>query len=625
MNSGAFGEGFPYSNFHDLNMDWIIKIAKDFLDQYTHIQDVIAQGLQNIDDKTQEGVQGLNDLAHTLEQRLNDWYDSHSEDIANQLTDALTDLNQWYTTHQAFLDQYVTTTLHSFEGQTQEIVQETLESLPPEYSNLSYSNLNDIAKLISVQTGKATTQYCEGFEPVQNGYMNADGTISSATAHKVIRLKDTTIKHIILPIFSEPLQINIPTIIVKKDNTVLEYVIDNGTTAYDYRIPDVQFTDIFINWWGANTTPFFSTADISYDSMALSKYLSNGVNVASAPWYDLLGTTKTMKLSDMFGLADGYLSNDMRHPVTSIHQHILIPSLYIRKIQFPQHDSVAVPIAYWYKNETTAGNGLITGTGTEWEFDYPYYGYVGLNYFRSVIDNYPDEVTITFWDKKDVDLRPLYYHSTRKGFNFQNKVACYVGDSICVGHTSGTTVTEAFRYPKLFSEKVGFASYTMLAQAGACIVTGANAVTSVFQQIQSIATPPDFLIVEGGTNDYTLGVTTANFKATMNAICDYITTNMPNTEVIFLTPIPQAKTVEEQIESGYTGIFCPLKNYQRIMTECVQAKDVGKFSVVQGDLFGFPDYESKAEYISTMFGDKVHPSEKGYRSLFFKGLCSALL
>ena len=47
MNTGAFGEGFPYSNFHDLNMDWIIKIAKDFLDQYTHIQQVIDQGLDD--------------------------------------------------------------------------------------------------------------------------------------------------------------------------------------------------------------------------------------------------------------------------------------------------------------------------------------------------------------------------------------------------------------------------------------------------------------------------------------------------------------------------------------------------------------------------------------------------
>ena len=54
MNNGAFGENFPYSNFHDLNMDWIIKIAKDFLDQYTHIQETIDTGLENLDNKAEE-------------------------------------------------------------------------------------------------------------------------------------------------------------------------------------------------------------------------------------------------------------------------------------------------------------------------------------------------------------------------------------------------------------------------------------------------------------------------------------------------------------------------------------------------------------------------------------------
>lgn len=28
MDSGAFGERFPYTNFHDLNLDWIIKEIK---------------------------------------------------------------------------------------------------------------------------------------------------------------------------------------------------------------------------------------------------------------------------------------------------------------------------------------------------------------------------------------------------------------------------------------------------------------------------------------------------------------------------------------------------------------------------------------------------------------------
>lgn len=31
MDSGAFGENFPYVNFHDLNLDWILKTIKENL------------------------------------------------------------------------------------------------------------------------------------------------------------------------------------------------------------------------------------------------------------------------------------------------------------------------------------------------------------------------------------------------------------------------------------------------------------------------------------------------------------------------------------------------------------------------------------------------------------------
>lgn len=37
MNNGAFGENFPYTNFHDLNLDWIIKIIKDFAEKYPNV------------------------------------------------------------------------------------------------------------------------------------------------------------------------------------------------------------------------------------------------------------------------------------------------------------------------------------------------------------------------------------------------------------------------------------------------------------------------------------------------------------------------------------------------------------------------------------------------------------
>lgn len=94
MNTGAFGENFPYSNFHDLNMDWIIKIAKDFLDQYTHIQEVITNGEESLGNLTAEGLEQLQEKADALEALLQQWYDTHSTDIANALADAIIKFNQ---------------------------------------------------------------------------------------------------------------------------------------------------------------------------------------------------------------------------------------------------------------------------------------------------------------------------------------------------------------------------------------------------------------------------------------------------------------------------------------------------------------------------------------------------
>ncbi len=136
MNNGAFGENFPYSNFHDLNMDWIIKIAKDFLDQYTNIQQTITEGLEGLDNKAQE-----------LEALLQQWYDTHSEDIANQLADALNDLNNWYTTHEGYLNQYLADSITAFNNAADQKAAQTIASIPADYTTLS-DNVNKNNKIL---------------------------------------------------------------------------------------------------------------------------------------------------------------------------------------------------------------------------------------------------------------------------------------------------------------------------------------------------------------------------------------------------------------------------------------------------------------------------------------------
>lgn len=131
MNNGAFGENFPYTNFHDLNLDWIVKIAKDFLDQYTNIQQTITDGLEGLENKAEE-----------LEALLQEWYDTHSSDIADQLADALNDLNEWYTEHQGYLEDYLSYSISRFNTSAETKAAQTLESIPSDYTDL-YNTVND--------------------------------------------------------------------------------------------------------------------------------------------------------------------------------------------------------------------------------------------------------------------------------------------------------------------------------------------------------------------------------------------------------------------------------------------------------------------------------------------------
>lgn len=133
----AMFENFPYTDMHNLNLDWIIKIAKDFLDQYTHIQQLITDGETSLVNLTNEGLESLQTKADNLEELLQAWYDEHSSDIANQLAAALADLNDWYTIHQNYLDNTLATKIAAFNLAADEKAALTIASIPDDYTALS--------------------------------------------------------------------------------------------------------------------------------------------------------------------------------------------------------------------------------------------------------------------------------------------------------------------------------------------------------------------------------------------------------------------------------------------------------------------------------------------------------
>ncbi len=109
------GERFPYANFHSMNQDWIIKVVKDFQDQYTHLQEMISAGELSISSLTAQKIVELNNRATEIENLLNTWYSTHSHDIEIQLT----------------------TAINTFQTRAQQIAEQVAQTIPADYTTLS--------------------------------------------------------------------------------------------------------------------------------------------------------------------------------------------------------------------------------------------------------------------------------------------------------------------------------------------------------------------------------------------------------------------------------------------------------------------------------------------------------
>ena len=137
MNTGAFGEGFPYTNFHDLNMDWIIKIAKDFLDQYTHIQQIIEEGEESISTLIAEGEESISTRTTEGEESIRTLTAEEMQALTAKKNELESLLEQWYTTHSNDIALQLATAISTFNSSAEEKARVTIASIPDDYSSLS--------------------------------------------------------------------------------------------------------------------------------------------------------------------------------------------------------------------------------------------------------------------------------------------------------------------------------------------------------------------------------------------------------------------------------------------------------------------------------------------------------
>lgn len=223
------------------------------------------------------------------------------------------------------------------------------------------------------------------------------------------------------------------------------------------------------------------------------------------------------------------------------------------------------------------------------------FGYVGKNLLYSVVDK-----ETTQWG-----------NIVNKPYSFNGKSALFFGDSITKGYINGNEITEN-SYPKLFSDSVGMSFINH--GVGGATLSRVDGYSCIYDQIVNATfSNVDFVFVAGGVNDWQLGVSLSDFRTGITNICNYLKSNF-NGEVIFITPIENA---------GWNPLTTPIADideYRNVISEVVLTNG---YSLINGKTLNFPNKDSNTLLISTLFGDKLHPTEKGYIQ-YSKGLRTIL-
>lgn len=210
------------------------------------------------------------------------------------------------------------------------------------------------------------------------------------------------------------------------------------------------------------------------------------------------------------------------------------------------------------------------------------------------------EVFVTAYNASVTGENDTVYHCFDKTV-FRNKTALFTGDSITAGFTSGSTTTTE-TYPKLFSQAADL-TYTNSAVGGASITNVSGYPQILTQLTNADLNDYDIVFVSGGINDWQLGVTPENYAAAVKQTCQYLQNNFNGT-VFWILPINEAG------KDPHSTPAAPLNTFRKIAAEiCITYG----YNVINGGLFDFPTAGSPVESVNAMFGDRLHPSEQGYR------------
>lgn len=349
------------------------------------------------------------------------------------------------------------------------------------------------------------------------------------------------------------------------------YVDDKGNCEYLKNVDNIR-----IHKSGGYI--IFNRSSINgYDGVKIKLYNEKYPNVYSKETFNSNGLIQNGNISNNVSYVNHKIT-DLRH---AYYEDIFLP---VSGSCFDENDK--------YLGELSK----IKNENDDYVFDYPN----GTSYFIANQNLNEPKYDLKLESKIPINTEIIGHTCGR--FNFDGKTITLLGDSIAYGTegTNGSRTDE--RWINLFTSRNN-CTCTNIAIGGATIAMKSS--NSIINQLPNIV-DSDFIFIAGGTNDYGESIPLGTPESTSNTdlfgamkeICEFLKNNYSDKNIVFILPINRPGTVANNT---------PLSEYRNII-RCVASEY--KFNVIDGYLFGFPEYNGY--FRNAIIPDGVHPSVQGH-------------
>lgn len=240
----------------------------------------------------------------------------------------------------------------------------------------------------------------------------------------------------------------------------------------------------------------------------------------------------------------------------------------------------------------------------------------------------PAEEKTEYYLSSDVKLSSEHIEQVKKIVSkVEGKKIGVIGDSITYG--SGLTTGDK-RWWEYVKDRYGFASVYSNAEIGRAFTQDGMTSTRFTQKIKELPNDLDVIIVFGGVNDRAFNAPIGtmddepkednqgiSFCSALRYTAEYLLTNHPNAQIIFMTPLPCNQSL------GFNGKNANghrLQDYADAIAEMCRA--YGFDMVDLNHVGGF--YVWSQNWLNTYMEDGIHPNNEGTKIYVHKGILPKL-